>query len=84
MRLRRAVLADELIEKRAQPALSDLFRIDLADRARRGVARIRKAGLARFFALLVRPLELLARKINLAADFDGPLRSARRACEECP
>ena len=40
MRLGRAFSADELIQKCAQPAFAYLLRIDLANRARRGVALI--------------------------------------------
>src|SRR5215212_9486892 len=66
--LRRPITADELIKKRAQPAFSDLFRVELPNGTGSGVAGIRESRLAGFLALVIRPLEFSARKIYLAAD----------------
>src|SRR5688572_3914232 len=73
-----SVLADELIQKRPQPPLPHLLRVDLADGPRRGIAGIGKRRLARLFPLRVRALELEAREVDLAADL---YRALRRALE---
>ena len=65
-----ALAGQSVIGKQVQPALRHHGRIELADRAGRGVARVRKARLAQLFALSVNPFENSARQIRLASNFD--------------
>ncbi len=69
----------ELVHIGRQAALRDQRRVQIAHRARGGVAGIGKEGLARLFAFAVRPLERRARHEHLAADVDPARRTAAKA-----
>src|SRR5438552_3170432 len=67
---RLAVAREHIIGEHIQPPLSHHCRVELANRAGRGVARIRKPRLALFLALGVNLFKDFARQVSFAAHFD--------------